>query len=315
MFEYSGWRVFSVAGIDVSVSFWYLVFMAIVIGFNPGLGGVAFALAITLSLLIHEFGHAAPSKAYRLSPSILLHGFGGLCMHQPSDSDWKDILIVVAGPLIEIVVGVAAYGVLFFVAGPAGRTTFGELFLYYFAWVSIVWGAVNLLLPLYPLDGGQLFHLALRRFLPEAKAQDIALKVSVTVAIPLGILAIVYGWFFGAIIVMFLVMDNINVLRTGQQLIDRRAKVRASSFVKDTLAEAEAAFADEDWREAARLCHVLRAANDPIPAKQMTRVWEILALSTANMQEWEEALGWLDKAPDTAAVRDARQRCQAAIAD
>ena len=62
------------------------------------------------------------------------------------------------------------------------------------------------------------------------------------------------------------------------------------------LAAAERAFAEDDFREAARLCHVIRAANDPVPKKDMDRIWELLGIATTQMGEWEEALGWLRKA-------------------
>lgn len=312
-FEQSGWKIFSIGDVDVSVSFWYLILMVFIVAMNPGIGGVLFAAAITISVVIHEFGHAIPSKMYRLKPSILLHGFGGLCFHQPADSDGKDVLILLAGPILEIIVGLFAFAVLYLSAGEIGYTQNWELFLWYFGYVSVVWGLANLLLPLFPLDGGQLFHLLLRRFMDERKAQDLALKASVTVAIPLGILAIAYQWFFGAIICFFIIMDNVNTLRSGARMIQRRAKKRASNFVKENLDEARAAFADEDWREAARLCHVVRAANDPIPDKQMDQIWEILGIATANQGEWDEALGWLKRAPDTAAVREARRRCEEAL--
>lgn len=309
-FERSGYRLFSVAGIDVSISFWYLLLMGFIVFYNPGVGGFLFAAAVTISIVIHEFGHAVPSKMYGLNPSILLHGFGGLCMHDPADSDWKDILIIVAGPVVEIIVGIAAFAVLGFTASPPGVTMNWELFLYYFAWVSVVWGAINLFLPLFPLDGGQLFHMILRRFIKEDRAQSIALRTSILVSVPIGIFALVKGFFFGAFLVVFLLIGNIQMLQSGARLVGRKAKVRASSFVKDTLRDAEAAFADEDWREAARLCHVIRAANDPVPKKQMSRIWELLYVSTVNQGEYEEAKGWLKKAPDTAAVREARERAE-----
>ena len=310
--ERSGYRIFSIAGIDVSVSFWYVAMM-VMITFLGGsiLQGALFAAAITISIVIHEFGHAIPSRLFNLRPSILLHGFGGLCFHEPSDSDWKDILIVLAGPLVQIAAGAIGLGGLFLAAGEVGYTTNLELLLYYFVWVSFVWGAINLVLPLYPLDGGQLTHLILRRFMIEHRAQDLCLKLSIGTAIPVGIFAIVNQFYFGVFLVVFLVMDNVNALRSGVQLIDRRASVRASSFVKDNLADAEQAFADEDWREAARLCHVIRASNDPVPKKSMDRIWEILGIAATRMGECEEAIGWLTKAPRTAEVEAAIAECEA----
>lgn len=314
-FENTGFRIFSVAGIDVSVSFWYALLMGFIVFTNPGVGGLLFALAITVSILIHEFGHALPSKVYGLQPSILLHGFGGLCMHQPADSDWKDILIIVAGPLVQIVVGIAAFAALYALPGEPGQTMNWELLLYYFAWVSVIWGGINLVLPIYPLDGGQLFHMILRRFMVEHRAQDLALKTSIAVAVPAGIYGLVSGWFFAAFLVLFIVMGNVQTLQSGARLVDRKAKVRATDFVRDTLRAAEKAYADEDWREAARLCHMLRAAKDPVPPRDMERLWEILAVATVNQGEWDEAPGWLKRAPDTPAVRQARARLEQHLAE
>lgn len=314
-FERSGFRLFSLAGIDVAMSPWYALLMLFIVYVNGLVHGLLFALAITISIVIHEFGHAIPSKIYALRPSILLHGFGGLCFHEPADSDWKDIIIVIAGPVVQIVVGLIAALALFLVAGEIGRTTNLELFLFYFVWVSIIWGGVNLLIPLFPLDGGQLLHLILRRFMVEHRAQDIALKTSVTVAIPIGILGLVYGWFFVAIIALFIIMDNVNTLRAGSRLIERKAKIRASSFVKDNLEAAERAFDDGDWREAARLCHVIRAANDPVPRKDMDRIWTLLGIATTRMGECEEAVGWLEKAPSSPEVEAALAECEAKLAE
>ena len=313
-FENSGIRVFSIAGIDVSISFWYVVLMGFILIQNLSVGGFLFAAAITISIVIHEFGHAIPSKLYGLHPSILLHGFGGLCSHQPADSDWKDILIIVAGPLVEIAFGLAAFAVLGSVQTP-GVTLNWELFLWYFAYFSVVWGAINLFLPLYPLDGGQLFHMFLRRVMVEHKAQDIALKTSIVVAIPCGIYCLVTGMWLGVFLIAFILMGNFSTLNADVRLVDRKAKVRASTFVKDNLAAAEAAFADEDWREASRLCHLLRSGSDPIPAKQMSRIWEMLAIATIEQGDFEEAEGWLRQAPDTAAIRAAQAKIEAATAD
>ena len=315
-FESSGFRIFSIADIDVSVSMWYAILMVMIVVLNPGLGGVMLALAITASVLIHEFGHAAVSKRYDLAPSILLHGFGGLCTHRPADSDGKDIAIVVAGPLVEIAFGLAAFAALWFLpvasVGGVGGVALST-FLNYFAWVSIVWGAANLVLPLWPLDGGQLFHLILRRFLPEAKAQEWALKVSVTAAIPVGIAGLVLGHFFIAFLALFIIMGNVQALRAGAALVDRRAKVRVSDFGKDLMKDAEDAFGAGDWREAYRLCHQLRASESQIPRKMLDRIFTILGLTAVELGESDEALGWLDKAPESAEVREARQRATAGL--
>jgi Zn-dependent protease len=301
-YERNGYHAFTLAGVDVSFSVSYLFIMGFILvmsTFQGGLlGGLILALAITLSVLIHEYGHAVVCKLYKLEPSILLHGFGGLCFHRPASTDARDIAIVVAGPLIEIIFGVAAFFAVPYVPNAILRDFVGV-----FAWVSIIWGGLNLLLPLYPLDGGKLFLLILRRFLPEARAQDISLKVSMAIAVPGGLVGIVYGHFFLAFLAFFIFMDNYNALNSGAALIDRKAKVRASDGLKSMFDDAKAAFDYEDWREAARLCHVIRSYNEPIPNKMMGEIWFMLGASAVKQGDYDEALGWLERAPDNAKTR------------
>ena len=300
LFERNGWKIFTIKEIDVSVSFWFLVIMGF-IAVQSSMGWLL-AIAIALSVLIHEFGHAIPSKMWRLSPSILLHGFGGLCFHEPAQTDAKDIAIVVAGPLLEIAVGLIAFALVGFVPNELLRT-----FVFYFAYVSIAWGLFNLLVPIYPLDGGKLLLLILRRVMKEERAQELTMYVSLGLAVLMIPAGFYFGFWFIAFLGFFIALDNWNVIQHGHAVIDRKAKVRTSDFVKNTLRDVEVAFDDEDFREAARLCHVLRSGNEDIPPKQMARVWEVLTISATQMGEYEEALGWLKRAPDTAAVRAAKE--------
>ena len=321
MFEQSGFRVFSVRGIPVQLSFGFFLLMAIIVAMNKLTMAIPLALAISLSILIHELGHALVSKRYKLNPSILLHGFGGLCFHDAADTDGKDALIVVMGPLVEILFGILAFGAMLVLpaTGVLGLDNFLKNFLTYFAWVSVIWGLANLLLPIYPLDGGKLLLLILRRFVDPRKAERWTLLLSMVVTVPLGVWALTRGMFFLGIVVMFMLMSNYQDLQSGRALIQRganaRSSAKASDFVQELFEEAEDAFAREDWREAARLCHQARAASGQIPKKMMDRMWEIMGLATAQRGEHEEALSYLKRAPQTAAVKAAIARCREALVD
>lgn len=142
--------------------------------------------AFFLSILIHELGHAATMRAYGFSPWITLYGLGGLASYNPSeryDSRGLDtpgqVLISVAGPgagfvLAAVVVGVALLfgdGVNHFlianflpylsVAGTIGSDALTG-FLNDVLFISIFWGFINLL-PIYPLDGGNIARDVLLR--------------------------------------------------------------------------------------------------------------------------------------------------------
>lgn len=301
-FETSGWKIGSLFGVDISLSAGFLF----IVGLNVMLAGVyvglIFAMTLLVSLVIHEMGHALVAKHYKLSPSILLHGFGGLCFHQPAATDGQDALIVFSGPLAQIVAGLGTLALMTFVPLPTVANDFAT----YFTWISLLWGGLNLVLPIYPLDGGKLFHLLLRKFKDSDTALQWALKVSIGVSVPLGILALTRGWYMGAFLVMFIVMDNINGLKAGSSADSRPRVKRESDFVKELVADAERAFEAGEFREAYRLCHQARGDGDTMSKKTQTKMWEILTLSAIEIGELDEARGWVKRAPDTEKIRIAR---------
>jgi hypothetical protein len=129
---------------------------------------IAWVVAVLLSILVHELGHAAAMRSFGIYPSIVLHGMGGLCSPGPSSSRAREpgpsgsILISIAGPAagfgfasllfailklagydIEVTVGlpyVVAIGVRGLVVSE-GLT----VFVYFLFFVNIVWGLINLL--------------------------------------------------------------------------------------------------------------------------------------------------------------------------
>lgn len=311
MFETSGWRIGSLFGVDISLSmgFFLIVGLNLIFGaFTGGMMGIyqgaLFGIALFVSLVIHEMGHALVAKRYKLEPSILLHGFGGLCFHKPALKDGQDALVVLMGPVGQIIAGLAAWGLMVNVNLPRVAGDFTNIFM----WISLLWGGINLLLPIYPLDGGKLLHLLLRRFMSPASALTWALRVSIGVSIPLGLLAIYLHRYLGAFIVMFIVMDNYNMLQAGVSGDPRPTKKSEPAYMRELIDEAARAFEAGDFRESYRLCHQARSTKDPMAAKTEKRMWELLAVSAVEIGETEEAKTWLERAPDTELVRQARAK-------
>lgn len=97
---------FSLFGFPVRVHpmFWLVTLM---LGYQSGDAAsvLTWIVAVFLSILVHELGHALTMRAYGLRPWIVLHGFGGLTGYEPSyDSRSRgsdtlgQILISAAGP-------------------------------------------------------------------------------------------------------------------------------------------------------------------------------------------------------------------------
>lgn len=318
-YERSGYHLFTLGRIDVFISLWYLLIMGMIV-FMPGLGGggqaslamaqgVLWVAAITVSLLVHEFGHAVVSKIYDLKPSILLHGFGGLCMHEPADTDGKDALILLAGPGAGLALGAASWAVMTNVQlGQAGST-----FMWALTFVSLFWNLVNLLLPIYPLDGGKLFHLLLRRVMSEQNAQNVALRISVVTAVLAGIAFFSYFYFslFVAIMLFFIVSDNLRMIQSNRSMVARSANSgQPDDYHVDMLDEIRQAMEAEDYDEAYRLCHQLRSTGGSLTEEVLDEVWTFLAISSAEIGRCDEADSYIKRAPETAEVQAAREKCR-----
>ena len=95
----TGFYMFSIGGIPVHMSPWFAVFVAYV-GLRNGdpLYALMFGVVVFFSLLAHEMGHALVARKYGLSPSILLHGMGGLTSHRSAPNRKADVLVTAAGP-------------------------------------------------------------------------------------------------------------------------------------------------------------------------------------------------------------------------
>ena len=143
---------------------------------------------VFVSILVHELGHALLQRYYGGHPRITLYSFGGLASCNDCDrSPRSQLAILFAGPLA----GFLFAGVVMLACNLAGHRAglavgqsaaevasaheagavglVGRLYAYFqpFAspflsliviqllFINIVWGLVNLL-PVYPLDGGQI---------------------------------------------------------------------------------------------------------------------------------------------------------------
>lgn len=113
------------------------------------------ALALFASVVAHELGHSLVARARGVGvSSITLFIFGGIARLESEPRRARDtIAIAIAGPLVSVAIGVAAFGLAGSGVLPA---TVGEPL----AWL----GRVNLglavfnLLPGLPLDGGQVLQ-------------------------------------------------------------------------------------------------------------------------------------------------------------
>lgn len=126
-------------------------------------------LAVLVSIIVHELGHAVAFRRFGCESRITLYGFGGLASAEPgargSPTGWSQIVVSAAGPfagfaLATVVVAlVTASGhqvpLLSWTLGSGApiQSLAAFVLVYDLMFINVVWGLVNLL-PVHPLDGG-----------------------------------------------------------------------------------------------------------------------------------------------------------------
>lgn len=106
---------------------------------------------ISISILLHEYGHASAFRKFGGRPRIFLHGFGGLATAEGRFSRKDHLFIIAAGPGIQLVIAAIAWPI--FVFFPPTQPLLNH-WLAAVIWVNFFWAILNML-PIYPLDGGQ----------------------------------------------------------------------------------------------------------------------------------------------------------------
>jgi Zn-dependent protease len=177
-----------------------------------GQGLLVWTVAIFLSILIHELGHSLAFRYFGFDSHIVLYHFGGIAVADRNryggyaaveSNPWNDIAISAAGPaaqllaaaVVIVLLKLTGYGVPdpigwlgSLLAGRPLPSDYLEMFLFLFLAVSILWALMNLL-PVYPLDGGQISR---NLFLLYSSHNPIQYSLMLSVAT--AIAAAIYGF-------------------------------------------------------------------------------------------------------------------------
>ena len=311
----NGFHAFTVLGIPVHLSIWFLLIVGWwSFGSGPAIVGVTWAVTITVSVLVHELGHGLVARHYRLQPSILLHGLGGLTSHARAEHDRHDALIVAAGPAAGLLLGGLVWGLdhaaRAFEVGAVLDLPWYGLAVDDLLYINIGWSFVNLL-PLWPLDGGLLFRLAAVRRLRPVRGERITHLVGIATGLVAGYIGYTrMGSTFIAVGGGYLAWLNYEAL--GSQRATGPIRPR-HDFAKGLLEQAETSLAAGDWAEAGRLGHQIRWL-DNLSDDIILRVWGVLAMATGyGGGDAEEALRYARRAPEGVLARLATVRALCAL--
>ena len=179
-------RLFRIAGIDVYLHWWwFLVALYEIQGrsqYSSVVWNVVEYLALFAIVLMHEFGHAlACRQVGGQANRIMLWPLGGVAYVNPPDRAGAQLWSIAAGPLVNVALLPILIGGLIAArrAGLPYASHDAYMLLRSVTYINIGLLAFNIL-PVYPLDGGQISRELFSRFRPR-DGVEISLKLSLLV--------------------------------------------------------------------------------------------------------------------------------------
>lgn len=189
--ERESWYVGPLAGVPIFLhwSAAVLVYLAWMISGGSGLDGFILVLiSLVLGVVLHELGHGLTARALgAFGITITLWAMGGLCKSTRDPGRvGREIAIVAAGPAVSLGLWLGSRWLFQVLAASAPELLFSgdrpTLLADFLATFSVInmWMLLFNILPIYPLDGGQLTFHSLRLLTRDIM---LAAKISLFLAV------------------------------------------------------------------------------------------------------------------------------------
>ncbi len=206
---------------------------------NPYLSGLIMALALFVSVLLHELAHSRVAQKHGLAiKSITLMLFGGVAhMDEGLEDPKKEVLIAMSGPLTSLVIGATLLVAL---------SIFPLLFFPDLRVMGIYLGQINIflaffnLIPAFPTDGGRILRSLLARRSSYLDATRIATITGQIFAFLFALVGLLSGNF---ILIFIAVFIFIGASQEYQQTLQR---ITLTDFKVKDLMTKDVSVVDED---------------------------------------------------------------------
>ncbi|HTM42182.1 MAG TPA: M50 family metallopeptidase [Terriglobales bacterium] len=218
-------HLFRFAGVDVFLHWsWFLVAAYEISAgssrYSSLVWNAAEYLALFAIVLVHEYGHAlACRQVGGTADHIVLWPLGGVAYVDPPPRPGATLWSITAGPLVNVVL-IGVFGPIYLWMSSAGTSqVMPNAYALALVAMKINFGLLVFnLLPIYPLDGGQILRSLLWFVLGRARS-----LMAATVVGFIGVLGLIFfaayirsGWF--AILAVFILMNCWAGLRQAQAL-------------------------------------------------------------------------------------------------
>ncbi len=222
-------RLGQILGINIRIHMLFVMWVGFQL-FNAGDGWRTQALWTAMLfgiVLLHELGHCLGARAVGgFANEILLWPLGGLAYAHAPMTPWAQFVTVACGPLVNVIFCIISGALLIVATGsfaaidlwPLGGGawyTYPEVWMYYlrlFFDINYFLLLFNML-PIYPMDGGQLFFTFIWPFVGVRRATTIACQVGLAGAVALGVWGVQSSRF---ILVAIAVMGGLTCMQRLQ---------------------------------------------------------------------------------------------------
>lgn len=188
---------------------------------------------LVVSILFHELGHCWMAiRHHGHADRILLWPLGGLSSVDYDRNPVNQIKVSGIGPLSSLFLSAVCFGALYLTGVPwhwelvlpyerwfPGGWNLFQIFLLHAARLNLILALFNMLIPAYPLDGGQVLF----GFLTIKLGRLRAAQAMVAISIPIGAALAIFGFAMGMIFLGFIGISVIyeafqlrNLIRMGE---------------------------------------------------------------------------------------------------
>jgi Zn-dependent protease/CBS domain-containing protein len=228
-----------VAGIKIFIhwTFFLLIFWIIASNIRAGnntqqiMYSLVFIMTIFFCIVLHELGHALTAKRFNYkTKDIILLPIGGMArMEELPENPKQELLIAIAGPLVNVVIAVILYPFINWEAVKESMTTAFVLgknnFLFSLLSVNISLVLFNLI-PAFPMDGGRMLRAILSMQMDRVKATAIAARTGQIFSVIFFILGIFYNPFLILIALLIFITAQAEHEDVASKFILHRYKVK-----------------------------------------------------------------------------------------
>ena len=206
-------RLFRVAGIEVFLHWsWFIVAVVAIQqrreDYSSLVWNVAEYVALFVIVLLHEFGHAlACRQVGGQANRIILWPLGGVAFVAPPQRPGATLWAIAAGPLVNVILLPIALAAALVGRWLGWGTAWPDMqgFLWAMVYINVGLLIFNLM-PVYPLDGGQMLRAVLWFFIGRTRSLMVATTIGFVGAAGFVIFALDVESIWGGVMALFLVM-------------------------------------------------------------------------------------------------------------